>query len=90
MLISLKNKNKDVILISLPYTELLNLNESIILSMNKIIENLKEKYMCKYIDIYSIQKEEKLKGYTLTLDGVHFNKLSAKLLGKCVNEILSK
>ena len=84
MLIDLKNNDKKVITISLPYVEFPDFNQNLIVSRNDIIKNLAYAFGFSYIDIYSLQKEEAKKGTKLTLDGVHFAEISAKLLASSI------
>ncbi|RGD73703.1 SGNH/GDSL hydrolase family protein [Anaerofustis stercorihominis] len=88
MLNDLKNHDKKVIVIGLPYVEYSDFNQNLIISRNNVIKSLTEKYGFSYIDIYSLQKEEAEKGTTLTLDGVHFAEISAKLLAVAITKQL--
>ena len=86
MLIDLKNNDKKVITVGLPYVEFPDFNQNLIVSRNDIIKNAANAFGFSYIDIYYLQKEEAKKGTKLTLDGVHFAEISAKLLADSIIE----
>ncbi|MCO8194102.1 SGNH/GDSL hydrolase family protein [Anaerofustis sp. NSJ-163] len=84
----LKENNKKVIFISLPFVEFYNFDTKSIISRNKIINALCKKYNFLFINIFDIQYNEFKKEKKLTIDGVHFNEYSAKLLAKELNKII--
>lgn len=84
----LKEKNKKVLCISLPFVEFYNFDLQAIISRNKIINALCKKYNYTFLDIFKLQYNEHLNNIPLTLDGVHFNETSAKLLAKEINKII--
>lgn len=84
----LKEHNKKVIFISLPFVEFYNFDTKSIIGRNKIISALCRKYNFLFINIFDIQYNEFKNGKILTIDGVHFNEYSAKLLAKELNKVI--
>ena len=78
---------KNIILVSLPYAKLPFLSENAVMRRNEIIRKTAEECGCSYIDLYSIQKERA--DEELTIDGVHFTPLSARLLAEAVEKQLN-
>lgn len=90
ILILLKLYNKKIVIVGLPYVEYFSFDNNELIEINKKINKLSKKFKAEYIDIFSLQYEQKKKGNKLTLDGVHFNKLSAMLLAEKINKALNK
>lgn len=90
MLSEAKKHVKNIIVVSLPYVEFAFSGSRKILKRNEILKKLSERFSAKYVDIYSLQEERRKEG--LTIDGVHFSSVSARILAdeieKCLKEFL--
>ncbi|MEG1945018.1 MAG: SGNH/GDSL hydrolase family protein [Oscillospiraceae bacterium] len=118
----LRDSGKQAILVGLPFIQLKNYVLDDVERKNKIIFELAQKYKMKYVDIFSLQKEEasqtafdayefsffksafdmtvmavlpftkelfsKRRKLELTVDGIHYNAKSAKLLADALTACL--